>query len=730
MTRSEKISQIHAQRAQDATAASNLRTRLSDIGAALANIERVRAELLPRVEDDARDRLLSLAAPLRNLSLRVSQELLALDRVLARLRRQTLNIGMVGRARQGKSRFLQSLTGLSSTEIPDGRGGFCTGVPSIIEHAAGGATRAEVYFHSNGTFLSEVIAPYYEALGLGRIPVDKAQFGTRPLPALPADRGASADVRSKYDHLKAYHDTFAEYQGEIGAQSPKHIGAAEIRNYVAQADTEGRRLETFRAVRQVHIFTRFQQDDLSGLGVIDLPGLGDTKLGDDQLLLSALEDDVDLVLFLRQPNPGGDGVLDVDVALYDTAQRALPVIPMERAAFLILNHWPSEDKTRDNQTQIADYAVKAPDRGIRVVDTLTANCANTGDVYEAFNTVVDYMLSHIGELDQLLLAERTHRIDEIYQEARLLAKDAATLSDLAQPSTLWFPLFVSLFDKTYKNLAVGLEELTEHYREERDSPNSVLAKAVTQALERARAKDGIPPGPEIVKSFAVYGTRVATYSHLLDEARAQLSRHFLELGAALEECVRAMRRDIAAVLAQAGQLRPLSERDGRDFLLDLADRIRPTILENHASEVRYALQVLIDFELSYRGFIQHRIRPCLDGMNADQPSVEYPQDGARPDEFAIRQMLQISYQEALYRCESELNALTAEPSRAVFAIVEEFRDRVLRSHLAADEWRVIYQEFRAEIWSERFAALGEQSADLHAWTQALADLNALLGERR
>ena len=117
-------------------------------------------------------------------------------------------------------------------------------------------------------------------------------------------------------------------------------------------------------------------------------------------------------------------------------------------------------------------------------------------------------------------------------------------------------------------------------------------------------------------------------------------------------------------------------------------------------------------------------------MNADQPSVEYPQDGARPDEFAIRQMLQISYQEALYRCESELNALTAEPSRAVFAIVEEFRDRVLRSHLAADEWRVIYQEFRAEIWSERFAALGEQSADLHAWTQALADLNALLGERR
>lgn len=729
MVRSEKISQIHGQRAKDAVLAGQLRACLTRIEAALANIERVRAELLPRVEDDARDRLLSLAAPLRNLSLRVSQEQLALDRVLARLSRPTLNIGMVGRARQGKSRFLQSLTGLTSREIPDGRGDFCTGVPSVIQHVASGTTYADVYFHSGGSFLSEVIAPYYEELSLGRAPADKALFGTRPLPTLPGDR-ASADGRSKYDHLTDYHDSFTAYQDKIGARSPQRIGADEIRDYVAQTDAEGRRLETFRAVRRVHIFTRFPQDDLSGLGVIDLPGLGDTKLGDDQLLLSTLEDDVDLVLFLRQPNPGGDGVLDVDIALYDTAQRALPVIPMERGAFLVLNHWPSEDKARDNQDQITDYASKAPGKGIRVVDTITTNCASPDAVYEAFNTVVDYMLNHIGELDQLLLAERQHRIDEIYQEARLLAQDAAKLSDLAQPSTLWFPLFLVLFDETYKSLAVGLEELTDHYRQERDSPNSVLAQAVTRALERARADDTIPREPEIAKNFAVYGTRIATYSHLLDEARAQLSRYFLELDAALGECVRSMWRDTAQVLAQAGKLRSLSGREGRDFLLDFADRVRPTILENQASEVRYALQVLLDFELSYRGFIQHRIRPCLDGMNADQPSVEYPQDGTRPDESTIREMLRISYQEALYRCESELYALLAEPSRAIFAIVEEFRDRVLRSHRVADEWRVIYQEFRADIWSERFAALGEQSADLHAWTQALAELNALLEEDR
>jgi hypothetical protein len=726
--RSDKIDQILAQRAKDSAAADGLRARLSDIGAALAGIERVRADLLPRVEDDAQTMLLSFAAPLRDLSLRVTQEQAALDRVLTRLRRETLNIGMVGRARQGKSRFLQSLTGLTSREIPDGRGDFCTGVPSLIQHVPGDAPYADVFFHSTRSFISEVIGPYYDELGLGRAPGDLAGFGSRPLPALPASQGATAGTRSKYEHLADYHRTFAEYRGEIDARSPLRVGADQIRSYVAQEDNDGQRLNTFRAVRRVHIFTRFLQDDLGRLGVIDLPGLGDTKLGDDQLLLSALEDDVDLVLFLRQPNPGGDGVHDVDIALYDTAQRALSVIPMEQASFLVLNHWPSPDQARDNKRQVEDYASKAAGRGIRVVDALIANCADSGEVYNAFNPVVDYMLSHIGELDQLLLNERTHRIDEIHQEARLLAREAATLGDLAQPATLWFPLFLTLFDEMYKNLAVGLEELTERYREERDSPNSLLAIAVARTLEHARENDGIPAEAEIVRSFAVYGTRSATYGHLLDEARAHLSRHFLELDAALDECVRAMWRDVAGVLGQSGGLARLSGAQGQEFLVDLVQRVRPTILQNHGSEVRYALEVLAEFELSYRGFIQHRIRPCLDGMNADQPTVEYPHDGVRPNESVIRTMLEISYREALFGCERELNRMLAEPSGAVFAIVEEFRDRVLRSHQVADEWRAIYQEFRAEVWTERFAALGEKSADLHAWTQAVAELNALLGE--
>jgi hypothetical protein len=729
--RSDKIAEIHAQRAKDCRAAEDLRGHLSEVGAALVDLERVRTDLLPRLageagEEDARNRLLALATPLRDLSDRVARERSALERVLDRLRRPTLNIGMVGRARQGKSQFLQSLTGLGSSVIPAGQRQFCTGVPSLIQHTPGGVTYADVFFHSTSSFLSEVIGPYYEQLGLGRAPADKSQFGTRPLPPMPAGRTA-ADDASKYKSLTAYHEAFAQYRDLIDARSPLRVGEDEIRRYVAQDTEGGDRQHLFRAVRRVHIYTAFGQDDLGGLGVIDLPGLGDTNLRDSRLLLSALEGDVDLVIFLRQPNPGGDSVLDVDVALYDTAQSALPEIPMDRGAFLILNHWPSSDPARDNKAQVEDYGANAAGRGIRVVDSLVADCANREDVYRAFNPVVDYLLGHIGELDQLLLTERTRRIDEIYTEARLLTRDAATLSDLAQPSSLWFPLFQTLFEEVYQDLAVGIEKLTNRYRAERDVANNMLAEAVAATVQRAREDDGIPPPEAIASLVAVHGSGSATYDHLLDEIRAHLSRHFLNLDTALEECVRAMWQNVADVLRESGGLGSLSDRLGRDFLIDFAGQVQPTVRLDQDSEVRYALGVLTDFELSYRGFIQHRVRPCLDGMNADEPTVPYPQDGSRPNENVIRQMLHVTYQEALFKCESALNDLLAEPSGAVFAIVEEFRDRVLRAHRIQSEWRAIYQEFRAEIWPQRFAALGEQSADLHAWTQALAELDTLLG---
>jgi hypothetical protein len=213
-TRTEKIAEIDAERGRNAAAAGELGVGLSGISAALEHLDQVRLDLLSRVEDDAMDMLASLAVPLRELSERVAREQAELDRVLARLRRPTLNIGIVGRARQGKSRFLQSLTGLTAREIPDGSGQFCTGVPSMILHMPGSDTYADVFFHSEASFLGDVVGPYYARLGLGPVPAALAEFRTRSLPPLPPD--ATPKAQSEYRHLQTYHRVLSKYQELIG----------------------------------------------------------------------------------------------------------------------------------------------------------------------------------------------------------------------------------------------------------------------------------------------------------------------------------------------------------------------------------------------------------------------------------------------------------------------------------------------------------------------------------
>jgi hypothetical protein len=727
-TRAEKIAAIHKERESHVLVAEALGKHLAGVGAQLAEIERIRADLAERVEDEAHDLLRSWSVPLRVLSDHVVRERAALDRALTRLSRPALNVGMVGRARQGKSKFLQSLTGLKSNVIPDGAAGFCTGVPSIVQHVPGGGTYADVYFHSPESFLAEVVTPYYERLSLGAPPTSPEGFSRAALPALPPD--SSATDKGTHAHLGDYHRAYPEYRSLIGAMSPRRVGPDEIRGFVAQDDESGQRLNSFRAVRRVNIATAFPKTDLSGVSVIDLPGLGDTNLGDSRVMLSALEDDVDLVLFLRRPNPEGDGVHDYDVNLYDIARDSLAEIPMERRSFLILNHRRSEDPAQNNLARCEEFQrLVESGSSIRVAEVIIADCSSEDEVAAAFDRVVDYLLSNIADLDRLLLDERTRRVAEIDEQVRLLVAQLDSLRALAPSKEADYPVFEDLFSETYENLSAEIELLVSRYEAERKVEDSHLQKAVADALERARADDSILSASKIERQKAVYGTYAAAYSHLLDETRAHLSRQFLDLDVALKDAVEEMWNRVAQVLIDAGRLGQISDRAGKELLITFAERIPPIVRRDGPSEVRFAVEILIEFELSYRSFIQHRIRDCLDGMQADHPRIKIlPDTSPPPDGVFVREALSETYQETLFECEQRLRDLLTEPNKALHGIVEEFRDRVLRSRRIQNEWRAIYQDMRTEIWADQFAALAESAVHMRTWNEAVQQLRNLLND--
>ncbi|MEO3854062.1 hypothetical protein [Acrocarpospora sp. B8E8] len=720
MGRVEKIEAIRARRVENAQKTEALETHLADLETGLLSLEKARADLLARIGHERGEHLAALGPVVRELIDKVALERAALNRALARLRRMTINIGVVGRARQGKSRFLQSLTGLTNREIPDGSGGFCTGVPSTIRHFDG-HTYADVYYHSERSFVDEILGPYYDKYGLGARPVSARAFGVEPLPALPADRASMATAVSAYGHLRDYHTAFSAYGNLIGHSSPERVGDDMIRGFVAQDDLDGKPQHTFRAVRHVEISTKFKQSDLTGIAVIDLPGLGDTNLGDSRVLLAALKDDVDLVLFVRRPNPEGDDIHEFDVELYGIAQSALPEIAMERRAFMILNHRESVDQ--DNLASAQAFQAGLGKSVIRVAGSYIADCSKTDEVIAAFDPIVDYLVDNLESLDEAIITERLRRVAEIDQEVRLLAGQSPVVPQFAHLGDVSENKFDDLFDQTYDNLTGAIVRLVDKFRADRDAPDSALAKAVAAVIKRVKEGDGIPTVDEITRRRNRGGAFAGAFSDLMEETRAYLSRQFLELEDALNMTVEHMWEQLATVLREDGEFRHLSEKEGREFLREMSGLIG-LVRSDGSSEIRYALDVVADFGLSYRGFFQHRIRPCLDGMSADHEGTYTPRGAQTPQ--SIRESLQVAYDEAVYQCENALSGLVSEPNGAVFAIVEEFCDRVLRSRGVSREWERIYRRYRSEIWSDEFDALAADTVRLQLWNEAIERLKAML----
>jgi hypothetical protein len=213
---------------------------LKTLSTALHQVEQYRNHLLKQVDDpNVIGKLEEIS--FSNIQLTIASELEALTKLKNRFSRDTLNIGVVGRARQGKSRLLQSLTRLSAAEIPDGDRQHCTGVRSTIHHNPNVDTYGEVWFHTERSFLDEVITPYYEKLHLGVKPITLEEFANKPLPPLPQDIPGYAAPGAMYEHLKRYHTHLDQYRHLFRETSPRIIQKHQIREYVSQDTLDGKR---------------------------------------------------------------------------------------------------------------------------------------------------------------------------------------------------------------------------------------------------------------------------------------------------------------------------------------------------------------------------------------------------------------------------------------------------------------------------------------------------------
>ncbi|MDY7007838.1 MAG: hypothetical protein SWX82_28855 [Cyanobacteriota bacterium] len=719
-TRVQQITAIIEQRQPLVNKIEGVKKNLELLSSALNKLENYRDELVDKLDDPkviGQLKEINTSPIQRN----ISSELDTLYKLKTRFSRDTLNIGVVGRARQGKSRLLQSLTGLTTAEIPDGSGQHCTGVRSTIHHNPAFETSGEVWFYNERSFLDEVIMPYYDQLKLGVKPITVEEFASKPLPELPGNQNG-AEVGAKYEHLRGYHVHVDKYRDLLRESSPRRITKEEIREYVAQDNLDGERIYyNYLAVQEVKIVCNFPNSEVGQIALVDLPGLGDTGIGDEERLLKTLGQDIDLVLFVRMPKSSGDFLGDVDVKLYDIARSALVDLPLEKWSFMVLNATDSNSDLGDNSNLCKQLAGELKNKHINVSESVIADCADPDEANEKIlDRVLSYLAANITSLDREYASSCQERLQQIQTTVDAEVEKAKNALGLArQPAET--AQFEVLFENIWKQLTSGLEGLLRGLSKEVDEYDRDFQESVDMALQECRDDTGIPSSLEEieVKRDEEKAYEIA-YNMYLNEIRAHLSQKFLSLDEGLKRSLDKVKSQVTEVLVEKGRLGNLAESRGAEFIEAIATLLPEELIEGQPSKLKYGFKILAEFELSYRGFVQHRIRKCLDGMTPDKKRLKLSSSSSAQE---IMNSLKTLQGEAIYECENALEDLLSEPSQAGFAIVEEFLDRVLRAEGVKIEWRIFLNQERSAIWPEEFELLGERTKLRQDWLAAVESVN-------
>lgn len=635
---------------------------------------------------------------LAELQQSIRNELEKLHKIKERFCRETIKIGVVGRSKQGKSRLLQSLTGLTSAEIPDGHRQYCTGVYCSIHNNLLEETYAEVWFHSEHSFLAEVIYPYYEKLSLGIKPRTIDEFAAKTLPLLPSVFSSETNQETMYLRLVRYHINIEKYRRLIGQPSPRRISKNEIPEYIAQETAYGQQsFCNYLAVREAKIVCKFPNTDVGQIVFVDMPGIGNTGICNEHSLIKKLAQEVDAILFVRMPKSMGDSWQDVDISLYEKVRTVIADLPSHVWSFMVLNrteaHSPYRDNSKICQDLVLDITNKSINSEYRIV-----NCANSLESHELLERSLNHMEEKNLDLGykDILLSQQKLAIVQSKVDAELNKVGKAL--DLATQDAHGFALFEIKFQEVVRDLTNDLEKLLQELRNNRESVDLEFKKQMETALQACRGDTGIPSIQEIEHRYSLEKNYHVVYEKYLHEIRARLLQHLLLLDEGLKRSLNKVKSQVAKVLIEKGHLGSLTQAQGTEFIHAIAAQIPDELIPGIPSQLKYGFKTLAEYQLSYRGFIQHRLRKSLDGLTPNEPVAPKLTGSTSPEQVLLN--LKIAYAETLSKCESALKQLLSEPNQAAYAIVEEFFDTILRRTNIESEWRIFLQEGREQSRQE------------------------------
>ena len=683
-------------------------------------------QMAMEVEADAEiipPELVSLTAritqPLQGLQTEVTHLNAAVTNLTKRFSKETINIGVAGKARQGKSTLLQKISGLSNKEIPTSDELPCTGTKSKIYHSEENAY-AKIEFYSKEEFLKEILHPYFDKLNLAK-PFSLKRF-SEALPELNDTRQDDRNLdKAIYETLSFIHENYPNF-AEFLSKSPRTLELEEILDYVTQSGGRTRYL----AVKAANIYTKFPNYDVTGLCLVDLPGL-EAAQGHEKKLVASLEHEVDAVIFVKSPDVLGTDWEQADYNVFDLIDNAIKEIELAERLFIVLN----EKNDGSNQKQVQLLKDKPPETYSKP-RILTANCSDATDVEQkVFSVVLKHIEKNLESTDRQYVKTLAEKMTIIIKTLQPIFNPIIETLDTTHADLTRERKYRLLAEKFIRDLITGLEKLVLEVQQELNISEE-FKHQVEEICEAAAQSAPIPRKEDLAEQYLEYSGWKGLVGDELNYLRAYLTEY---LATKLDEYLQnkideALRQILERVFPHAlQQLIPqnlATADDPRQIIVEFQKLLNKAEQPNLYKTFDYILK----FNFSYHSHFHYRVREemgLLSTYSSDSVDDIVPQDATRENFLEkaeeIARGLDSHYQQTIYRLRKKFSEkMQADPANALLALVEEVKDRLVRAKGIKEEWKSFLDPIRSQLWTEEFSRFDKEITLRKQWRTAIEDV--------
>lgn len=691
-----------------------------------------------------------------------------LDAGIRRFERDYISIATVGKARQGKSRFLQSVGNLNNEVIPAYSGVDCTGATSIIHNTPDmkpGEVKVALSFRSRDE-LTGIVTEYIRGIDENFLE-DELRFEDIPyidLPRLemriekddPNKKAALMHLTNIVDHFSTELEELAGH-GQITLTDPE-----EIKRYVAQnngkdkLDPERENYYSYLAVSRAEIYCRFYED-CGKLVLVDTVGLGDTQYGIEDAMLETVDKECDAAFVLIRPQ---GGVNQGDLELYNLLKGRFRSREMSQWLFYIVNHIKGEN---GNSNVVNDVADAIRENNFGICDCCVVDCADEKEVRNKFllpalqklvgnmDAIDNAYLKEINELGRAVMEKYRNYISEMPEAKAISVQGQAGVKAFLKGK------------ECYHRMTADLSNQVTHWSREKDKPNSALWNRVQGILNNF---DNVAPSEEMLqKAIDENGSLLPMdlWHAALHYTRNDITDQFISIDGIMEKETRSFKNSLVRHLyfslkhisdeeesgvaeeaekeTQSWNQDDWDEADACDMIEWLKNVMEHVINDKpQYAQIYKAFQFLYQFEFNTRAQMIQEIRRQLYIINpiCDEyamPNYNFHKTSAGKEVyFYLTSRLSVIEENLRY----VLVDMYRMPNQAFYAAAEEFYDRLtFASNLKDGQfvsmdtvWGQFFLEYSNKLWADNSARYEQVNSVVKQYNDILAGLDSLTGTVR